>query len=63
VVHFVMVATQMHGKHSSITIEELCFLCGSCRGVIFKTVGATELDERQFCMGRCEENLFARGLS
>jgi hypothetical protein len=36
-----IVAMQRHNKHFSTTIEELCFVCGPCGGVILNTIGAT----------------------
>jgi hypothetical protein len=41
VVRAATVAMQRRGKHTSTTIERLCFLRGPCRGVILKTFGAT----------------------
>jgi hypothetical protein len=35
------VALQRRGKHATTTIEGLCFLRGSCQGVILKKTGAT----------------------
>jgi hypothetical protein len=40
VVRTATVAMQRPGKHASSTIRRLCFLRGSCRGVILKTTGA-----------------------
>jgi hypothetical protein len=37
-----IIATQWHGKYTSATIEELCFLRGPYQGVILRTTGATE---------------------
>jgi hypothetical protein len=34
------VAIQRRDKHTSSTIERLCFLRDPCRGIILKTVGA-----------------------
>jgi hypothetical protein len=36
------VVKQRRGKHASTTIEGLGFLHGPCRGVILKTIGATQ---------------------
>jgi hypothetical protein len=41
VVRAATVAMQRCGKHASTTIEGLCFLGGSCQGVILKAIGAT----------------------
>jgi hypothetical protein len=36
------VTLHLRGKQSSTTIEGLGFLCGPCRRVILKTIGATQ---------------------
>jgi hypothetical protein len=53
------ISRQRVGKHvpaatdTNATIEERCFLCRPCRGVIARTVGAMSLVE--FCKGVCED--------
>jgi hypothetical protein len=42
-------ATNTHAR-----IEERCFLCGPCREVITRTVGA--MNSVEFSTGSCEEN-------
>jgi hypothetical protein len=49
------------GKHASAIIElllERCFPLSPCKGVIRKTIGATQLVE--FCTGGCEDGTCAR---
>jgi hypothetical protein len=41
VVRAATIAMQRRGEQASITIEELCFLRGPCRGGILTAIGAT----------------------
>jgi hypothetical protein len=61
VVRAATVAMQRRYKHTSTTIEGLCFLHGPCQGVILKTTGAAQLVDKSFVRETVKKRVSCKG--